>query len=133
MITVSESDNFDIGANPSADGQGEDEGTSGTTSAQVINVVHAHRLSETSFDKKAYMGYIKAYMKRVLDHLKEKNPARADAFQKAIQPFIKSVLENFNDYSFYTGGSVSYCSRLCVLFLNTDHLLCRWTLKAKSF
>ena len=104
-ITINESDNFDIGANPSADGQGEEEGTD-SNSQTVINIVHAHRLAETSFDKKSYMGYIKAYMKRVLDHLKEKNPERVEIFQKNIQAFIKRVLEKFSDYSFYTGSSM---------------------------
>lgn len=135
MITVSDSDDFDIGANPSADGQGEEEGTDKSTAAQVINIVHAHRLMETSFDKKSYMGYIKAYMKRVLDHLKEKHPERVDIFQKNIQAFIKRVLEKFSDYSFYTGASVSErkTQQLHLIARSLFFFVCRWTWKVSLF
>jgi len=103
MISKTEPGEYNIGGNASAEAPSE---TYESTTAQVINVVDAHRLCETSFDKKAYMGYIKAYMKKVLDKLKADGSPRAEIFQKGVQPFIKKVLENFNDYAFYTGNSM---------------------------
>lgn len=41
---------YDIGANPSQEGGGEDEGFD-TTAETVINVVDSHRLQQTAYDK----------------------------------------------------------------------------------
>jgi hypothetical protein len=50
-------ESFDVGGNPSAEG-GEEEGIE-DTQQMVIDVVHSFRLSETSFDKKSYLGHLK--------------------------------------------------------------------------
>ena len=61
---------------------------------------------QTTYDKKSYMAHIKAYMKRLLEHLKANNPSRVDAFQKEAQEFVKMVLGKFDEYEFYTGEQV---------------------------
>jgi hypothetical protein len=86
-------------------GDEEDGGVEESSQVQVINVVDAHQLSPTNFDKKNFMTYIKGYMKRLLERIKAKNPERVDAFQKEAQEFVKKVLANFKDYDFYLGPS----------------------------
>ncbi|KCV69978.1 hypothetical protein H696_03443 [Fonticula alba] len=106
MITISESDDFDIGANPSAEGEDADDGAV-PADAQVVNeIVHAFHLVETSFDKKSYMIYIKEYMKNIVEHLKKNDPERVTAFQKGAQSYVKKVLGQFNEYQFFTGESM---------------------------
>ena len=43
--------------------RGADEGVA-DEAQRVINIVHSHRLQQTSYDKKSFMPYIKNYMKR---------------------------------------------------------------------
>jgi hypothetical protein len=109
--------NYDIGANPSEEEAEESVDSSAVT---VNNLVAAMRLEQTQFDKKSYMAYIKGYMKNILGKLKETNPERADAFQKAIQPFIKKVLDNFDDFSFYTGASMDPEGMIPLQFYKED-------------
>jgi hypothetical protein len=92
---------YDIGQNASSEG-GEDE-TVDDHVEMVNNVITAHHLEVTSFDKKSFMSYIKAYMKRVKAYLDANNPSRVAAFQKDIQDFVKDVLSRFDDFEFYTG------------------------------
>jgi hypothetical protein len=102
MVTVG-GEKYDIGANPSTEG-GEDE-TVDDSAALVNNVVNAFRLQETSFDKKAYIGHIKEYMKSIKAHLESTGSPRAQIFEKNAQTFVKKLLDNFSDYSFFQGES----------------------------
>ncbi|CAO3593327.1 unnamed protein product [Absidia cylindrospora] len=77
---------IDIGANPSAEG-GEEAAES--SSQTVNNVIYSFRLSETSFDKKSYMTYIKGYMKAVKAKLAETDPERVPVFEKNATTLIK--------------------------------------------
>jgi len=54
-------ENFDIGANPSAEEAEEGVEDSAQT---VIDVVHSFRLNETSFDKKSYLTHLKGQLKK---------------------------------------------------------------------
>jgi len=104
QITKSEG-NYDIGANASAEPGDEDEGFD-SSAVTVNNLIDAMRLQMTSFDKKSYMAYIKGYMKKLVDKLKETKPDRVEAFQSKIQPFVKKVLGEFDEYTFYTGENM---------------------------
>lgn len=42
-------------------------------------------------------------MFRVVEKLKENKPAEVEQFQKNVQPFVKEVLSNFDEYSLYCG------------------------------
>ena len=48
------------------------------------------------------MTYYKGYMKKLLTHLKEKNPDRVDGFKAGAQEFMGWVKNNFDDMTFYT-------------------------------
>ncbi|KAI8076879.1 Mss4-like protein [Halteromyces radiatus] len=103
MITISEGE-VDIGANPSAEG-GDDEGAD-SSSQTVNNVVYSFRLTETSFDKKSYMSYIKGYMKAIKAKLQESDPSRVPTFEAKAATLVKKILGNFKDYEFYIGESM---------------------------
>lgn len=104
-ITVG-GDNIDIGANPSAEG-GDDEGGDDTKQT-VIDIVHSFRLNETSFDKKAYLGHLKDYMKKVKAAMKERGASDEEVteFEKGAQGFAKKIVGNFKDYEFLIGESM---------------------------
>jgi len=77
--------------------------------AQVVNnLVHNHRLVQTHYTKDQYKTHIRAYMKKLLDYLKEKKPERVEGFKNAAQEFVKKVLADFDEvqYEFYTGESM---------------------------
>ena len=116
MVTKTEGD-YDIGANPSA--EAADEGFE-KSSETVNNLVDAMRLAETVFDKKSFMGYIKAYMKKVLEYLKEKNPERVPIFQEKIQGFVsiirgKCVTDSWQSrtYVIVSQNENEYTEKLC--------------------
>ncbi|KAL9037275.1 MAG: hypothetical protein Q9180_003812 [Flavoplaca navasiana] len=108
-------ENFDIGANPSAEeaDEGVDEG-----SKQVIDVVDGFRLQFLGDEasgtrafgtKKDYMGQLKAYMKKVVAKLKEggADEEKIKAFQTGAQNYYtKHIAPNFKDFDFYTGESM---------------------------
>ncbi|KAI8391496.1 Mss4-like protein [Radiomyces spectabilis] len=116
MINISEGD-VDIGANPSA--EGGDEGVESTTQT-VNNVVYSFRLTETSFDKKSYMVYIKGYMKAIKAKLAETNPERIPIFEAKASSFVKKLLANFKDYEFYTGESMDPDAMVALLNYRED-------------
>ncbi|KAI7876599.1 translationally-controlled tumor protein [Lichtheimia hyalospora FSU 10163] len=118
MITISGDVDVDIGANPSA--EGGDEGGAEEGSKTVNNVVHSFRLSETAFDKKSYMTYIKGYMKALKAKLQESNPERVEAFEKEAPAFVKKILSNFKDYEFYVGESMDPDGMVCLLNYRED-------------
>jgi len=83
----------------------------------VNNLVDAHNLQLTSFDKKAYMVYIKGYMKQLKEYLEKKDPARVPSFQKAATEFLtKKILPRFDDFTFYTGSSMNADGLVLLMF-----------------
>ncbi|KAI4142265.1 MAG: hypothetical protein L6R39_005009 [Caloplaca ligustica] len=109
------SENFDIGANPSAE---EAEEGVDDTSKQVIDVVHGFRLnflgdeasgSRAFGTKKDYMAQLKTYMKKVVAKLKESgaDEEKIKSFQSGAQNYYsKHIAPNFKDFDFYTGESM---------------------------
>jgi len=104
---IKKEDSFVLdGANPSAEGEGE-EGADALSAQMVVNVVDKHNLQVTTYDKKSYVAHIKAYMKALKDKLTETNPGRVDAFMKAAQEFVKKVIARFDDFEFMTGEQMN--------------------------
>ncbi|EAL66006.1 hypothetical protein DDB_G0282853 [Dictyostelium discoideum AX4] len=116
MVTIDLDVKVNTGANAASEETEEDEGVDNAGSKQVINVVDAMRLVETSFDKKSYTGYIKAYMKEVLAKLADNNPSRVDAFKKDAADFVKSVLGKFDEYKFYTGENMDADGHVALMY-----------------
>lgn len=94
--------NVNIGANPSAE---EQEETLDDSAQNVIDVVHTFRLQETPFNKKSFGAYMKMYFKKLGTHIQENNPDRLKTFQSLAKEFVTKWIQNFDDYSFYTGES----------------------------
>ncbi|OAQ62314.1 translationally-controlled tumor protein [Pochonia chlamydosporia 170] len=106
MITE-EAVNVDTGANASAE---EADEALEDTAVKVNNIVHSFRLQSTSFDKKGYLAYLKAYMKAVKAGMQERGAPAEEitAFEKGAQTYVKEkLLPNFKDFEFYTGESMN--------------------------
>jgi len=114
--------NFDIGSNPSQE-EGVETESYDETKVTVNNLVDNHHLVQTTYDKKAYMGHIKAYMKRLVDHLKATQPDRVEAFQKSAQEFVKKIIANFENYDFYTGESMDPETMVLLKFYKEDGVI----------
>jgi hypothetical protein len=92
-------ENIDIGAG-NAFGGGEEDEKPDDQVAKVLDVVDGFRYQETTFSKKDYMTYIKAYMKKVKEYLQEKKPERVEPFTKGAQEMVKWVLSQFDEFNF---------------------------------
>lgn len=118
MVKVGSGVDVDIGANPSAeDAPAEDMDDTVQT---VNNVVNTFRLESTPFDKKSYLLALKDYMKAVKAYLKEKNPDRVDAFEKAASAYAKKIVADFKNYEFYTGPSMDTTGMVALLNYRED-------------
>lgn len=93
------------GANASA--EEAEEGTE-DGAATVIDIVHSFRLTNTQFDKKAYLGHLKSYMKKVKETMKNNgaDDAAVAEFEKGAGAYAKKIVANFKDYDFYIGESM---------------------------
>lgn len=83
-----------------ADGGGDDDGKSG------INIVLAHRLMEYALKKKDYMTHIKEYIGKVKERISEEFPDQMDIFVKESQNFVKSLIGEYKEWTFYCGESM---------------------------
>ncbi|KAK9820394.1 hypothetical protein WJX72_009903 [[Myrmecia] bisecta] len=91
----------DIGANPSAE---DAEETLEEGKRKVVDIVDAFRLVEQpSYDKKAFMGYIKPWLAKVLEKLPEDQQAE---FKAKSQPAIKFLISKLKDLQFFAGESM---------------------------
>jgi hypothetical protein len=102
FITLSEG-GYDIGCSGDVP---EEELALAEGARSVINIVDAFRLQETTFDKKAYMAYIKGYMKRVKSHLEITCPERVSIFMEKAQSAVKKILGQFKEWQFFTGETM---------------------------
>lgn len=92
-----------LGANASAEETceaGDEEMITG------MDMVLAHRLSATGFDKKGWTVYIKDFMKRVLKRLETESPDKAAEFKAGAQAAVKKILGSFKDWEMFTGESM---------------------------
>lgn len=101
-------EDFGLKANVEEDAaEGATADGTGDSKQRVVDVVHQNRLQETSFDKKAYLAYMKGYMKKLKEAIEEKDKDRATAFMAGAQTFVKKVMGEFDDYQFFLGENGS--------------------------
>ena len=127
QITIKPGADVDIGANPSAEDGGDEALEEGMIT--VNNVAYSFRLSETSFDKKSYITYIKGYMKRIKAKLAETDPEAVSVFEKGAAAYVKKIVANFKDYEFFTGESMDPDGMVVLLNYRedgTNHYLVYW-------
>ncbi|GMY21749.1 translationally-controlled tumor protein homolog [Fagus crenata] len=93
----------DIGANPSAEGGGEDEGVDDQT-VKVVDIVDTFRLQEQpAFDKKQFVTFMKRYIKALTPKLE---PEKQELFKKNIEAATKFLLSKLSDLQFFVGESM---------------------------
>nr|ABR92336.1 putative translationally controlled tumor protein [Salvia miltiorrhiza] len=93
----------DIGANPSAEGGGDDEGVD-DQAVKVVDIVDTFRLQEQPpFDKKQFIGYIKKYIKTLTPKL---DAEKQDEFKKSIEGATKYLVSKIKDLQFFVGESM---------------------------
>uniref|UniRef100_A0A2P2KMY9 Translationally-controlled tumor protein homolog n=1 Tax=Rhizophora mucronata TaxID=61149 RepID=A0A2P2KMY9_RHIMU len=99
----------DIGANPSADGGGEDEGVD-DQAVKVVDIVDTFRLQEQPpFDKKQFVTYIKRFIKLLTPQL---DAEKQETFKKHIEGATKFLLSKLSDLQFFVGESMKDDSTL---------------------
>ncbi|KAL9665904.1 hypothetical protein QQ045_000225 [Rhodiola kirilowii] len=93
----------DIGANPSAEGGGDDEGVD-DQAVKVVDIVDTFRLQEQpAFDKKQFVTYIKRYIKLLTPKLEGE---KQDEFKKNIEGATKFLLSKLSDLQYFVGESM---------------------------
>eukprot|EP00918_Siedleckia_nematoides_P052341 GHVU01114420.1.p1 GENE.GHVU01114420.1~~GHVU01114420.1.p1 ORF type:complete len:171 (-),score=36.65 GHVU01114420.1:412-924(-) len=107
-----------LGANPSA--EGGDEGEVDEASVSGIDVVIAHRLIETNFDKKSYQMYIKEYMKNVKARLEEDKAGEVPKFMKGAAAFMKEMMGEFKEFQFFLGETMNPEGQVCLVKWEDD-------------
>ena len=96
----------------------------GAQTISVNNLVDAMRLQPTAFGKKDYTLFIKGYMKDVKEKLeKESTPDEVKAFMKSASGAVKSILANFDNYTFYTGESMDPKGMVALQFYKEDQVI----------
>ena len=84
-----------IGANPSAEEGGEDEGVDDSVE-KVVDIVDTFRLQEQpTYDKKGFIAYIKKYIKLLTPKL---TPEQQEEFKKGIEGATKYLLPKLKDF-----------------------------------
>lgn len=119
--------NEDFGISSNVDEDAEEGATGEGTEnkkQRVIDVVHNNSLTETTFEKPAYMAYIKGYLKNLVEKMKSLGKSDEDvkAFQTNAGAFIKSVITSFDDWQFYypdmSSDAADYDTAMVIL--------CKW-------
>jgi hypothetical protein len=98
-------DEKQFGFNASAEGGDGQEVDDSTSSKSGCNIVIANRLVQTVYDKKKYQLDLKAYMKRIVEHLEKVNPDRVDKFKSAAKEQAGRIFSCFKDWEFFLGES----------------------------
>ncbi|VAH92019.1 unnamed protein product [Triticum turgidum subsp. durum] len=88
----------DIGANPSAEGGGDDEGVD-DQAVKVVDIVDTFRLQEQpAFDKKQFISHMKRYIKNLSAKLEGDD---LDAFKKNVESATKYLLSKLKDLQLF--------------------------------
>lgn len=92
-----------IGGNASAEGAGDEGADAGTVSG--VDVVLNHKLVASPMSKKAYQSYIKGYMAKIREKLKEENPDELPVFEENVKKFVMGILKKYDDWEMFIGES----------------------------
>ncbi|EOA33129.1 hypothetical protein CARUB_v10016468mg [Capsella rubella] len=94
---------FDIGANPSAEEGGEEEGVD-DQAVKVVDIIDTFRLQEQpSFDKKQFVMFMKRYIKQLSPKL---DSEKQELFKKHIESATKFLMSKLKDFQFFVGESM---------------------------
>ena len=75
----------------------------------VLDLVFGYKYEQTTFTKKTFLAYIKAYMQKIIEKFTARNAPEEEvtAFKTGCQDFVKVILENFKEYEFYMNSENS--------------------------
>ncbi|XP_065056527.1 translationally-controlled tumor protein homolog [Rhopilema esculentum] len=104
FIQQSETGDYDIGANPSA--EEADEGTEASVTTG-IDVALANRLIEMSTTKAQYKKDIKVYVKKLLAKVAETDSKRADFLKNNLPKVITEWIKEYDNMTAFKGESMS--------------------------
>ena len=78
-------------------------------SEKVLSIPYRFSLMELEgFSKKLYLATLKSFLKSAKKYLKKTmNEEELAAWQTAVQEHAQKVIENFDDYAFYTSSSMN--------------------------
>jgi len=122
MITVRKGTDVDIGANASTEEAAEEL----EDGQEVVNdVIHSFRLTQTGFDRDAYLVYLRGYMAEVTKKLTEKGASteEVETFKSRAKEFAGSnfTKKEFRKWDFYVGESMSVDGMVVLLNFRPDN------------
>jgi hypothetical protein len=113
FVTKKANEDCGIAANTE---EGEEEAQADDNTVTVIDVVDAMRLQEITLDKKAFMAYIKGYLKAIKEKLEASDKTdRVATFQKGATALVKELVGKWDEVQCFTGesgnwdGGLAYC------------------------
>jgi hypothetical protein len=113
FVTKKANEDCGIAANTE---EGEEEAQVDDNTVTVIDVVDAMRLQEITLDKKAFMAYIKGYLKAIKEKLEASDKTdRVATFQKGATALVKELVGKWDEVQCFTGesgdwdGGLAYC------------------------
>ncbi len=106
----------------STDSVSSDVGVGGDGTKLVNNVVHSFRLQPVAIDKKAYLTYMRGYIRHVKEALREhgRTEEEVKAFETTVNGYLKQLLAKFSECKFYTGESKNPDGMLAPLRVRAD-------------
>jgi len=118
LKTEKDGENFDTGANASAEEAGED---SEALSKTGLDVALASNLAKAEINKAGYKAAIKDYMKNLKEHLQKNNPEVVDSFVDNAKKVVGAVIgKNFGQFEFYQGESLDPDGMLAICCWEQD-------------
>ncbi|XP_070832391.1 translationally-controlled tumor protein homolog isoform X2 [Chaetodon trifascialis] len=93
-----------LGANPSAE---EETVVVDESSVSGPDIVLNHNLVAMNFNKKNLKIQMKNNVKAIKAHLEETNPEKVEKFMADMLAAFATILENFEEYTFYLGETMS--------------------------
>ncbi|XP_076603547.1 translationally-controlled tumor protein homolog isoform X1 [Chaetodon auriga] len=106
-----------LGANPSAE---EEVVATDESSVSGLDIVLNHSLVAMGFNKKNLKIQMKNNVKAIKTHLQENNPEKVDKFVADMLATFPTILENFDEYTFYLGESMSPDGMVALLGYEDD-------------
>lgn len=85
-----------------------------------IDLAVENKLVGAAIKKKTYQAFMKDYVSRIVSYLKKEEPSAVDTFKNKAKHVIKEVVENFEEYDFYTGESTNAEGMLVMCIFMTE-------------
>lgn len=112
--------NIDIGCGDAFGGAGEEEKVEDDFGERQLNIVASFDLKETSLTKKDYQALLKCYMPKLKKYLEENNPDRVQPCVAGLGAFVKFMMPQFGEFSFWTGPNYDTDGMIILSFYKNE-------------